>query len=174
MSPPDAVQFRTRLTRRDLVWYFVRHYFFDLWLPWILAFGTAGVYAFLRWRAGGAPGEALLVLLGLGAGMLAAMFGMATLLYALRMRKLEPDGLVLQPRTVTVDDGGILVEGSATTARFDWRQVRWVKPKGQFLFVRLRAGDLQLMYPQRDLPAGTAERVQALHAAFGVDKGSAA
>ena len=161
----EAVTFPTRQTRGDLIWYFARHYFFDMWMPWIASFITPMLYAAWAWYAGTPGLVALLSGLVIGVGMLLAMFLLATLLYALRVWRMDPEGLILGPKEARFDAAGVHVTGPSSEAQFGWDQVAWIQPKGRFLFVRLTDGELQLLFPLRDLSPGAVADIQALHAA---------
>ncbi|MDF1701745.1 MAG: hypothetical protein P1V36_11370, partial [Planctomycetota bacterium] len=85
--------FDFRLTRGEYLRYFVRHYFFDLWTPWVISVGLAAVYTFVY--RGSLDGwlPALLVFLALAVGTLLAMLALATLIFAFKLRGLKTDGI---------------------------------------------------------------------------------
>ncbi len=159
-----AHTFRMQLTRGDYLRYFARHYFWDLWAPWIVSLAVAGVCtalfhgAFQTWWAAG------LGFVALFGGTLLAMFALSTLIFASKLRGMQDGGIVLEPKRIAVDEGGIDVEGSASSAHYGWSQVAWVRPRGRFVFVKLTGADILLLWPRRDVPAGLLEAIEGYRA----------
>jgi len=153
--------FDFRLTRGEYLRYFVRHYFFDLWTPWVISVGLAAVYTFVY--RGSLDGwlPALLVFLALAVGTLLAMLALATLIFAFKLRGLKTDGIVLESKHVTVGEDGIDVAGSGSSAHYDWSQAEWVRARGRFVFVKLQGAEVLLLWPRRAVPADLLAAMQA-------------
>ena len=160
-----AYSFPMQLTRGDYLRYFVRHYFWDLWTPWIVSLAVATVCtgllheAFRTWWGAG------LGFLALFAGTLLSMFALSTLIFGSKLRGMQDGGIVLEPKRIDVDEGGIDVAGSASTAHYDWSQVAWVRPRGRFVFVKLTGADILLLWPARDVPEGMLQAIEGYRAA---------
>lgn len=146
--------FQIQLTRRDYLRYFVRHYFFDLWTPWIVATGVAIAVTLLYISVYTAWWQGAVTFVGVLASTLLAMFLLSTLIFALKLRNMKEGGIVLERKAVTVDDGGVAVQGSGSSAQYDWSQIEWVRERGRFVFVKLGGGEILLLWPRRDVPQG--------------------
>lgn len=155
-----AQAFHIQLTRKDYLRYFVRHYFFDLWTPWIVSLALAVVATWLLLGAFGAWWHGVLTFLGLFAGTLLGMLALSTVLFAFKLRGMEEGGIVLERKAVTIDDAGVGIQGAASTAHYAWSQIDGVRERGRFVFVKLGGAEMLLLWPRRDVPQGAVASIR--------------
>ena len=158
----EPLQFTMHLKRKDHLWYFARHYFPDLWTPWLVGFGVSFVFA-AAYKLNGMPWlEAGLRFAIGGLVVVLFMFLLAVLLYALRLRKFGDDGAVLSPKEVTVDAEGVHIRHTGGSGSHLWSHTESIKERGRFLFLKLREDEILLLFPRRDLPEGGVDTMRTL------------
>jgi hypothetical protein len=131
-----------------------------MWTPWVASAGLGGrCLALLTASWSGWLGGLVMFLL-VAVGSLFAMFLLATLVFAIKLRGMEVGGIILERKHVVIDGAGIAVKGSASQGLFGWDTVEDVRPRSRFLFVKLRGAQVILMWPRRDVPADALERIK--------------
>ncbi len=164
MIVDEPVTFTLRLSRKDHLWYFARHYFPDLWMPWLVGFGVSAVFAVLYLLGGMGWVEALIRFAVVGLSTVLLMFLLATLLYALRLRRFADDGLVLCAKQVRADAQGLTITHPGGSAEHAWSRIEWIRQRGRFVFLKLDGDEILLLFPLRDVPPGGVEALRSLHA----------
>lgn len=163
----ETLTFTSRLRRRDHLWYFARHFFPDLWMPWLVAFGVAAAFAVFN-LLGGMPWlDCLLRFAVLGAVIYVLMFALAGLLFGLRLRQFSADGVVLAEKEVHVDGDALTITYDGGSAVHAWTRIEWIRERGRFLFLKLRGDEVLLLFRRRDLPPGATDVMRTHLAATG-------
>ncbi len=155
----EPLTFEIRLSRGDLMRYFLLHHYWDRWITWLAALAVSVWIAWEYWSVGGFA-YALLFFVVAFVIMLVGMWLFGALLYGLRLWRLPDDGLVLEAKQVEVEPEGFTVTGSQTEAHFLWGKIERVKRSGAFLFLALHGADMVIPWPRRQLPPGAAESIE--------------
>ena len=169
MGEQEPLAFEIRLTRADLMRYFLWHLYWDRWLTWLASLGVA---LWIAWRHGGGLMSGALWFLGVFVFMLVVMWLFGALVYRVQLARLPDDGLVLEPKQVEVEPEGFTVKGSQTEAHFLWGKVERVKQSGDFLFLALHGADMVIPWPLRQLPEGAARQIEAWWRSATADPGA--
>lgn len=153
----ETLTFTSRLKRKDHLWYFVRHFFPDLWTPWVLGAILAAGAAVLYLLGGLQGWPVLLRSVVVGVSTVLLIYALTTLLYWLRLRKFTDDGVVLAEKQVSVDADAVTITYDGGSAVHAWSRIEWIRERGRFLFLKLRGDEILLLFLRRDLPPGATD-----------------
>lgn len=156
----DTLRFTSRLTRKDHLWYFARHYFPDLWMPWLVGFGVSFVFAVAYFLTGMDWDVALLRFVLGGLVMVLLMFLLVILLYGLKLHRLSDTGAVLSEKQVEADAEGVRISYPSGSSAHAWSGIESIKERGRFVFLKLAGDEILLLFARRDLPPGAVQTLR--------------
>jgi hypothetical protein len=159
----ETVRLRATLTRRGLFAFFVVHGLLRRPLGYVMAVVLPTIWLI---RLGRADARALTSAAGMGLGFLAFFLIATSSLLAINFWRMRDDGLMLEPKDVTIDASGVDCVGAAHRSMTSWSLISRLLTTHSYIAFQLRDPRAAfLLVPRADLPAGSEAIIARLFAA---------